>query len=434
MSSTYFNISDKLRLYEFDGMLDQYGDAAAAYSLRKLRSGYTGDAIRVRRSSDDVERDMGFYDNELDTVTLLDWVNAEYVTYESNFVSGGDSYSILQMVQTLSESIAGENDAAKFRLISGNGNHYAYRGSGAIKVGQTMKVTGRYYIPSTNVSCNAIRVSGGSNEFEFFNALDQWAEFEIITTATLTYAIFRAANGTNLTLDGDDDVFYLKDVVYTQLTADGHVHTWYDQSANANHAVQGTDTAQPKIVDAGSLVVENGKPTIAFDGVDDSLKATYTELSGEDVPHSAFLVSKPNQTDQYNTSFNFGRTGNGANLYDITYATLGRYSFLKRDDSYLIKSYNSASSVYTVAQQLRSFINTGTVLNDYLNSGIVGTNVDVDTGNSDYTYMTIGARGFASAIDQYLNGNIQEILSYSSNKSSIRTDIEFNINKHYNIY
>jgi len=81
MSKTYFNISDKLRLYEFDGMLDQYGDAAAAYSLRKLRNGYTGDAIRVRRSSDNTERDMGFYDNELDTVALLNWVNADYVRY-----------------------------------------------------------------------------------------------------------------------------------------------------------------------------------------------------------------------------------------------------------------------------------------------------------------------------------------------------------------
>ena len=50
MSNTYFNISDKLRLYEFDGMLDKYGDATAAYSLRKLRNGYTGNAIRVRRS------------------------------------------------------------------------------------------------------------------------------------------------------------------------------------------------------------------------------------------------------------------------------------------------------------------------------------------------------------------------------------------------
>lgn len=41
-------------------LLDQYAGAAAAYSLRKLRSGYTGSAIRVRRSSDNTEQDIGF--------------------------------------------------------------------------------------------------------------------------------------------------------------------------------------------------------------------------------------------------------------------------------------------------------------------------------------------------------------------------------------
>ena len=33
-------------------LLDSYSGAAAAYSLRKLKSSYTGSAIRVRRSSD----------------------------------------------------------------------------------------------------------------------------------------------------------------------------------------------------------------------------------------------------------------------------------------------------------------------------------------------------------------------------------------------
>ena len=34
-------------------LLDLYPSAAAAYSLRKLRNGYTGSAIQVRRESDD---------------------------------------------------------------------------------------------------------------------------------------------------------------------------------------------------------------------------------------------------------------------------------------------------------------------------------------------------------------------------------------------
>ena len=42
------------------GLLDVYPNAAAAYSLRLLREAYSGSAIRVRRSSDSAEQDIGF--------------------------------------------------------------------------------------------------------------------------------------------------------------------------------------------------------------------------------------------------------------------------------------------------------------------------------------------------------------------------------------
>ena len=54
----------------FTGLLDTYSGAAAAYSLRQLSSTYSGDAIRVRRSSDNTEQNIGFVNNELDTASL----------------------------------------------------------------------------------------------------------------------------------------------------------------------------------------------------------------------------------------------------------------------------------------------------------------------------------------------------------------------------
>jgi hypothetical protein len=57
-------------------LLDLYPNAAAAYSLRKLRSAYTGACIRVRRSSDNAEQDIGFVANELDTAALLAFVGS----------------------------------------------------------------------------------------------------------------------------------------------------------------------------------------------------------------------------------------------------------------------------------------------------------------------------------------------------------------------
>jgi hypothetical protein len=56
-------------------LLDAYSGAAAAYSLRKLSSTYTGSAIRVRRSSDNTELNIGFDANgDLDTYSLSAFV------------------------------------------------------------------------------------------------------------------------------------------------------------------------------------------------------------------------------------------------------------------------------------------------------------------------------------------------------------------------
>jgi hypothetical protein len=55
----------------FEGLLDDYSGAAAAYSLRRLDSGYTGDPIRVRRTGDNVEADIPFTSTgDLDTAAL----------------------------------------------------------------------------------------------------------------------------------------------------------------------------------------------------------------------------------------------------------------------------------------------------------------------------------------------------------------------------
>jgi hypothetical protein len=57
-------------------LLDTYPNAAVAYSLRQLRTAYTGAAIRVRRSSDNAEQDFGFSGNDLDTASLLTFCGA----------------------------------------------------------------------------------------------------------------------------------------------------------------------------------------------------------------------------------------------------------------------------------------------------------------------------------------------------------------------
>jgi len=63
--------------YSLALLLDTYSGAAAAYSLRKLRTAYSGAAIRVRRSSDNVETDIGFTSSgALDETALTTFVGA----------------------------------------------------------------------------------------------------------------------------------------------------------------------------------------------------------------------------------------------------------------------------------------------------------------------------------------------------------------------
>jgi len=58
-------------------LLDTYSSAAAAYSMRKLRTAHTGSAIRIRRSSDNAETDIGFTSvGILDTTALIAFIGA----------------------------------------------------------------------------------------------------------------------------------------------------------------------------------------------------------------------------------------------------------------------------------------------------------------------------------------------------------------------
>jgi hypothetical protein len=64
--------------------LDSIGPVAVAVSTRKLRTAYSGSAIRVRRSQDNVEADIGFDGNgDLDVNALMSHVGAENLLLNS---------------------------------------------------------------------------------------------------------------------------------------------------------------------------------------------------------------------------------------------------------------------------------------------------------------------------------------------------------------
>jgi hypothetical protein len=59
-----------------DYLLDAYPNASLAFSLRLIRRSYNGNAIRVRRSSDNAEQNIGFIGGTLDTSSLTTFCGA----------------------------------------------------------------------------------------------------------------------------------------------------------------------------------------------------------------------------------------------------------------------------------------------------------------------------------------------------------------------
>ena len=66
----------RLRGAPFVGFLNEFSGASFGLSLELLDGNYNGNCIRVRRSSDDTELDIGFVNGLLDTASLLDFVGS----------------------------------------------------------------------------------------------------------------------------------------------------------------------------------------------------------------------------------------------------------------------------------------------------------------------------------------------------------------------
>ena len=420
MSNTYFNISNKLRLYEFDGMLDKYGDATAAYSLRKLRNGYTGDAIRVRRSSDDAERDMGFYDNELDTVALLDWVNADIIRYTSDFsvdnqgwgATGGTSDGNI-------DGIDGQDDCLRLTADTSTGNHRLGRSTLFNDRPNSFRIELDYYIPSSNIDANSIRILTSGNNTDFLDVLDTWTSVTLDTGTVPSgyFYITMYASNTNLFTGNGSDVIYVKNIRVTQTTSSGFVQTWYDQSANANHAVQNTDTAQPKIVDAGTLVTEGGKPAITIDGVDDEFSLT-TGVTSTDFS----VLTVLNLDDTFATTL-YGGVINSSSTTGFIYHFGHGYNFRNAGAYHRLVHPISETGQHLVFMDVN-----GTIGNGYLNGQSSQTNVSVTN-----TGLTFGHL-FASAFGNPLKANVQELVLYDSYRDDEANDFMFNANTYYSIY
>jgi len=405
----------------YSGFGDVFGGATAYYSLRKFTEAETLNAIRVRRSSDDTEQDIGFDANgDLDSTALTTFVNADVNQYTSDFSSTED------LVETngtgaAAQSVGGVDDAYKFTTITGTGQMFAnvspFSGKGG---GNSFRVQADVYLPSTNAEIDKVRfwTGYGAETFAEVTTTDAWTSIdETLTITSGSLLRFQAVDGTDITpTTTEANVFYLKNIVVTQTTADGAVTTFYDQTGNGLDATNATESEQPLVVSGGTLLTENSKAAIQFDGVDDDLTLS-SEIS----------------TDTHYMSMVAANTTKGRILGDTTYA-----HFLESgatDNRYRIDGtiYNLGTRIFQT-QELGTWSRV-TTSSEFFQDGTSINSATVVAG--DYKFKVIGS----SNNDLYSDGLIQELIIFNSDQSANRgtvttgggTGIEGNINTYFDI-
>lgn len=147
-------------------LLDIYNGASYAFSIRKLSSSYNGNCIRVRRSSDNSELDIGFDINgDLDITALSSFVGANdgYVSIWYN--QDGTSNNLIQTTNA-SQPIIIETGVLK----TVNGKAAIVTNSNSLMVSEnfisiapdSLSYVFNYFIGSRQASGAIISVSSGS--------------------------------------------------------------------------------------------------------------------------------------------------------------------------------------------------------------------------------------------------------------------------------
>jgi hypothetical protein len=193
----------------------------------------------------------------------------------------------------------------------------------------------------------------------------------------------------------------------------GFVQTWYDQSGNARHSTQGTNSAQPQIVTAGLLELDNGKPCARFFGAQELNTASFATAQ----PFTLIQLASAAQTNLTQAVIGLGQPGNSFSSFYSNVATHG----------ITMGSAITGGTYAANVSQLKASLFNGANSAIFLN-GL--SSASGNTGLGSASRLTIGA---VNSLFQLI-GKVQEIIFYASNQTASRAGIESNINAHYAIY
>jgi len=383
---------------------DNFAGVTAYYSLRRFTKGEDNNAIRVRRSSDDTEQDIGFDANgDLDTTALLAFVNSGKLW--DTATDGNLTYVNRSSVEN-NQSVGGRTGVQKFTSTDTN----AFFGqTNLFPTGDTNDYTIELdvYIP-TGQDVNGVRTTQPFTSSAQTITQGEWTTITItgVNSSNVNFILNMLDDGSNAISAGQ--VVYVDTVTITQTTADGAVTTFYDQTGNGNDATNSTESEQPLVVSGGTLVEENSKAAVDFDGVDDYFTASnlLTELDNTD-----FLISAVSADE-----FSAGSEASVPRLY-------------LRHRAWSYNTLDTMTWSPLTGQSLLSFQVDGATQEVFGNGTSLATASEAQV---DFTPTDFQVGRYAST--GWMDGKIQELIIYASDQSANRTGIEGNINDHFDIY
>ena len=392
-------------------------NAAAAYSLRSLTGG-DPKVVRVRRSSDNTERDFnvsginsGALENFCDEATPARnrTGGAKYSSFSTDGVTGFSA-------------VCSAAAAAGYDIFGASGTAVQVSFDIVLNSG-TVSVQLRAEFESGSTVSNSVTIdSSGSKSF----TLTSTAEFKAL-----------------LFISAATDFVVSNFSVNVPYNHSAFVETWYDQSGNGRDSTQATAARQPIIVESG--VFQDGLKFTHTDATNGKILLVPRTAAELGQPFALVYVGKVTESD---TSFNnllggirgtqnyaAGTTGIAIKSSDGTVAFINETgtTSLVRSDSSTSATLNEdfvAFATYEDAEagpELTLQVDAG---NQYFG---FGTGY-VTTSTKDIGIMNATASNGSYRTQESPTGICREVLVYDTHQGDNRVALVDNINNQYNLF
>jgi len=445
-------------------LLDTYPNAAVAYSLRKLRSAYTGSAINVRRGFDSAEQDFGFDSSgNLDTDGIINFFGNNLLIQSENFevITGAWARTSTNVI---SGSIVGPNGvdlSCKLNETSTSGVHTLTQASGALTIGKdyyfaiylkagerdvvdfVSGLAGSSQVTRFNITTGTIISNGFTNTPTLTDTGNGWWKFELVITSAVTSVPtgfqLRLTNGTTQSYVGNvgwgcyvwgaqvsgyigTTVPYFRT---TTVAASGaFVKVYYDQSGNGNNLTNTTPSLQYRIVVNGHLYVnsDNGLPST------DVVSTGFYNLAASVSTSNPYVNFNVYKSEPGNMILFGNSTVGGRPIGLLHNGSAGSRNILTRLTS------SSTQDISIPFETNGSFItsitrDTSNNVQITANDSLVGTSSLATVQSANLSVM-----GRYNSSANSSTGEIQELIIWKQNYISLKDDISDKINEYYGNY